>query len=494
MMNMKNIYIWLCIVGSMLLMLISCQQEKEDMLPAVGDTASLTMQFNLTPTSITRGDDDGIIQLNYLAQDGELIPCEAPTEQPATRVGDGNAADGGGMKDLTVFLVDKDNKIVGRQSVSDLESVTTQTISFVDLVPGEYTAYAYANTEGNDWFEMPDAAETSFADYENALLQEVPTGVPTLTNPDRMPLTGKQTIMVGSGNNISKIAMIRPVGKLSVTIKNKDTTKAVSAKTPTFGEFIPKTGYVFKHKEILGNGTNNPYHGVTDDEEYAVLPSSEHVVYESLLYETTLSGGITFSMSYGGADYTYQENFSDNLQKLGSESIIVKLFDFKSAGFKEDMFLRLDQVDGKYQLGFVTAMEMDNKCFWMIGGSGKQQRWFVNKAFGVSINLTGGVSFDTNNTSLKYQGASDDSIIIGEGSNELTYYPATDTKSESFGVSSDGTKFQFFTYVENSDGFREIEPTPITIKDINSQSSIPLTTILRNQHVQLNIVFPNTSE
>jgi hypothetical protein len=155
------------------------------------------------------------------------------------------------------------------------------------------------------------------------------------------------------------------------------------------------------------------------------------------------------------------------------------------------MFLRLDQIDGNYQLGLVPETELDDKCVWSLSSNGKQQRGFYNEKYKVYLNTeTTTPSFSTNRETLKY-GFNSNQVIIGEGNKQLTYNSATGA----FVFSNIGTLFDFFKYSENNNsGGTIMEPVEIEKIIENGSETIPLTSIYRNQHIQLNIRFQNSTQ
>lgn len=475
---MKRIYLHTlgCILMFMAFAAGSCQKIQEE--------ASLTLTFNMTPPVVTRSGEEVATVLDYVVKDGEITICERNETLAMTKAGDGNPADGGGMSDLNVFLVDNSNdNIVARKRISDIGNATTQTVNFLNLPVGEYSVYAYANTEGNDWFRMPAEGETSFAPYKDALLKSLNDGIPTIAN-NRMPLTGRQVIMLDGGNDSRTVEMLRPVGKITVTIFN-ERGEAITTETPTMGKILPSTGYVFKHENILPeNITSNQYHALEIIEDsHTVVPDSYHVVSETLLYESNVSEGFEVSMTYKGADYTFQENLSNNLQNVKQEDLLIKLY--KEPGdMSEDRFLKLNQTEGNYTLEWAYSYELDSKCFWRLSSSGRQQRGITNVFYGMSLNMDDGIlSFSSEVQTFKY-GGSNDYAIIGEGSDQLTYDPAIGQ----FCASNEGTRFQFFTYVEDKNS-GEISQIPVSIKDLTNNTMVPLTSIYRNQHIKMNIIF-----
>lgn len=474
-MKRKYLHTLIFILVFMTFSAASCQKMPQE--------ASLSLHFDMMPQVVTRSGEENTTVLNYVVEDGCVTTCEWNEADAQTRAGNGNTADGGGMADLNVFLVDKANdNIVARAKISNLVNETSQAINFLNLPVGEYSVYAYANAEGNDWFRMPAENETSFAPYKDALLNSLNDGIPRIGN-GRMPLTGMQDITVEGGNNSRTVRMLRPVGKITITVLN-ERSEAISVETPAMGNILPATGYVFKHNEILPqDNVSNPYYALSDDESHSVVPGSYHVVCETILYESHIGGGFEVSMSYQGADYTFRENLSNSLQQVKQENLLIKLYR-EPGDISGDRFLKLDQTEGKYNIELVYAHEIDPKCFWRLSSSGRQQRGLTNVFYGMSLNMDDGIlSFSSEVQTFKY-GGSNDYATIGEGSNQLTYDPATGK----FSASDNGSKFQFFTYVEGNDS-GEILQMPVRIEDVINNTMAPLTSIYRNQHIRMNIIF-----
>ena len=95
-----------------------------------------------------------------------------------------------------------------------------------------------------------------------------------------------------------------------------------------------------------------------------------------------------------------------------------------------------------------------------------------------------GISFSQEAQVYKY-GGSNDYTIIGEGSLKLTYTAS----NNSFSTSNNGTKVQFFTFIEGKKE-ESISNKPIMVQDIvNPSTYTNLLTIHRNQHIDVNIIF-----
>ncbi len=493
-MKIKKLSILCCLAICCLFATVACHEDAVLPTSSPDETGSLTLQFQLTPASVTRGDGSGVTELFYTVQDGELVPCEAPKAMPTTKaIGDGDVADGGGMADLHVFLVDAVDNIVARQSFSySTNPTTTQEVTFRGLtLDATYTAYAYANTVGNNWFAMPDADETSFATYKDALLKPLDEGeAPTIAN-GRMPLTGKQQFTISS-DNLGTIEMLRPVARLEVDVINNrtagTTTDAITTGNIDFGSLFPKTGYVFKHDEMYGADKGNTYFPLNSSEEHPVLPGSSHVVLNTLLYETTGSE-ITLSMNYKYANFNYEEDMASNKVQgniTTTTKMVIKLYQSDNTSSK-DHFLGLEKDESGYHLVLIPAEGLENNSIWYLDGQGNgKKRGLHNLAYDVYINLDNStLSYTSSPYIFSFSSSSNGAFPIGDG-----YYLAYDsTRTPPFYVSTTKTTlFQFYTYVEGTGG-GSISNKPINIEESTETESKPLTAIYRNQYVKINIVF-----
>ena len=435
------------------------------------------MQFQLTPAAMSRSGDSGAVELFYTVEDNVLNPCEAPANWPISRaLGDGNVADGGGMADLTVFLVDANDRIVERQSLKALSDPTTQEITFRQLRLGTYTVYAYAHTEGNDWFAMPTESEISFANYKDAKLKLLDGTVPPTIANGRMPLTGKKEISVSFGDNSETIEMIRPVGKLSVSIINKR-KKSINTTSFSLGKIFPSTGYVFPHNVVFPqNATSNPYYELPnlDRANITVLPDVVYNIYETLLYESQNTSAIQISMDYNTEDVTLT-NFTGSLNGIDTGTkIIIKLVG-------TDLYLSVNPDTKK--LIMVSASEFNEYCVWHLYGSGNQNRPIEHAVFD-------GYYINSENLEIIYAKKPNDLFITFQGDVEATTMDDIkyDVNTEQFSNNAgDRSDFQFFSVgesnIETGDINKEI------LEQIDATQTRPLTTIRRNQDVRLNLVF-----
>lgn len=499
-MKIKKLSILCCLAICCLFATVACHEDAVLPTSSLDETGSLTLQFQLTPASVTRGDGSGVTELFYTVQDGELVPCEAPKAMPTTKaIGDGVVADGGGMADLHVFLVDAADKIVARQSFSySTDPTTTQEVTFRGLTRGAtYTAYAYANTdaytdtERNDWFTMPGADETFFATYKNALLKPLNKGeAPTIAN-GRMPLTGKQEFTITS-DTLCTIKMLRPVARLEVNVKNQR-SDVVIASDINLGNLFPQTGYVFKHDNMIyPKGDDNEPFSMIISEGHPILSGNSLVVFNTLLYETKSdTDTIKISMKYAGANDEIQE--SENSLKQISETtrMVIKLFDKDNTDPSKDHFLGVkENADNSYSLVLVSAANIDNHCIWYLDKSSAVHMALRNDKFGQYIDLASPPSL-LSSESVEFKlnkPKQGNAFLIGDNKSQLTY------TNDVFSVTNDGSLFLFCAYIENAEGSGSISNKPINIEEESTETqSKPLTAIYRNQHVKINIVFQDKS-
>lgn len=479
-------YIYLSFCLFVLFGFSACQQNAENPLYNSEETGKLTLQFSMTSAASTRGDADGVTDLFYEVKDNKLVTCEAPASSVATRaVGDGNVADGGGMADLTVFLVDANDNIVARQSFGDLSGVTTQTVTFSYLRLGTYTIYAYANTEGNDWFTMPAEGETSFASYKDALLKPLDGTVSPVVKNGRMPLTGKAnvTIQEGTGNS-ARVEMKRTVGKFAIIITNNRNI-TVEPTSMSLGNVFPTTGYVFAHDAIYPmDAVANPYHQLPGlNADVTVVPHVTDTIYQTFLYESHPSAHIQINMSYKTEEVVVKD-FTGNLNTIGSGAkIIIKLVG-------SELYLSVDPETKK--LIMVPATEFDKYCVWHLYGNGKQNRPIEHSVFrGYYMQLhPDDISIVSSNNPnklyLRFNGDAEQTTIGYSDFGNLRYDISTNTFS--IDNSTPRCYFQFFSVGESNTGTGGIDED-ILEKIEQTETTQNLSDVHRNEFVRVHIVF-----
>lgn len=174
----------------------------------------------------------------------ELTISAAP-ESRAEVPGDGVAADGGGMVDLSVTLVDPRGTIVDTKSFTALagDEQLRKSVAFTGLEIGQYTIYAYANTKNSSALSTQAAASTTRDATFTALTG---TATPTIDDTTPMLLTAQKVVPIGVGMTHATIDLLRPVVEFSFELYNhSDYNMKVTALS--FSDFNSSTSYVLPH-------------------------------------------------------------------------------------------------------------------------------------------------------------------------------------------------------------------------------------------------------
>lgn len=210
--------------------------------------------------------------------------------------GDGNAAKGGGMNDLIVFLVDNDmdsnNKVQAVSSISNLSSSKRQIINFDNIALGSYAIYAFANYSGNSIFsgtvfaslQKGDSFTQAMADAAFASLSGTATPDAMFRSSDgAMLLTACKKIEIKLGSNTAIVEMLRPLVHFLVELNNHSNHQMmVNQSSLSFSNFNASTSYVVAH-DNMNTGTHRALPAKNAEIE---IPAHESAtVYECYLYE-----------------------------------------------------------------------------------------------------------------------------------------------------------------------------------------------------------------
>ncbi len=196
-----------------------------------------------------------------------------------------SAKDGDVMKNLTLLVVNSENKIAYRyESKPD---APTATISIKDILRGHYTLYFVANAP-EDLNLYPDfvAHETLLPDsFYNTLLKECTgTDTPSYNDTQGMPLTLKTSIFLAPKANKISVELERVVGQYSITVFNHITSKKLGIHLVKLSNFNPSTGYLFNHENAIPASVD--YRMFTSMTEAKIMqPLGESLVFEQYFYE-----------------------------------------------------------------------------------------------------------------------------------------------------------------------------------------------------------------
>ncbi len=198
------------------------------------------------------------------------------TGAPRTRAvtpGDGNVADGGGIfidaqdrPDLVVLVANASGSIVQRYPGDGavLQTVPAPApenveVSFTSLEAGNYTVYAFANTQG--LWPMSGTLEALSTAAQASQLQFAPmeADVAPVCLQGRLPLSAMGTVQVFSKKNGSvSLEMLRCVAKVSLSFVNHTgATLKLDEFSFSLSELCPSCGYVLPHvlPDVPGNAS-----------------------------------------------------------------------------------------------------------------------------------------------------------------------------------------------------------------------------------------------
>lgn len=266
----------------------------------------------------------------------------------AVTPGNGTASDGGGIArrsddadkpDLWVFLVNNDTEtIAARYPGSALTDGTLSTgftalrdtVTFQGVAAGEYTVYAFANTEGLALADSPNLATLTTKTALDGLLFAVLTGDDEISlGNSRLPLAATAPLSITENHNgTANVELLRCLAKITVELINQ-TEETLSmpdhAGNPglsvTLHNVNPNQGYVFAHDPDIPSGayTAGPPKSCRNlvFEDHPSIASKDTLKISKYVFpcDTTHCGAFTadvaFYLSADDATYSY-----DGLQIL----------------------------------------------------------------------------------------------------------------------------------------------------------------------------------
>lgn len=159
--------------------------------------------------------------------------------------GDGVAADGGGMVDLTLILINPLGAEVASQTFTNLTDTERQrkTVEFSNLDIGNYTLYAYANTQNNSALATDAKASQQTNDTFTTLTG---TAVPEIDGVTPMLLTAQRVIPIGMGTTEATIDLLRPVVSFAFELHNHS-NYPITVTDLSFSRFNASTSYILPH-------------------------------------------------------------------------------------------------------------------------------------------------------------------------------------------------------------------------------------------------------
>ena len=194
------------------------------------------------------------------------------TGEPQTKAdtGDGNVADGGGIfidgniPDLVILIANSSGNIVATYpgGTGELEGSplpNSVSISFKGLGQGDYTVYAFGNTEGFWSMKSGGSDVSNLTALTTASQVEALQFQPEASDVDshnclkvlqsRLPLSAKGTVTLGaSGNGKIELPLLRCVAKVTARFENQfGSDLTLYHFSNTMKKMRPTAGYVAPH-------------------------------------------------------------------------------------------------------------------------------------------------------------------------------------------------------------------------------------------------------
>lgn len=435
-------------------------------------------------------------------------------EESRAELGDGDVADGGGMHDLTLILVDPHNIVVNKKQltyndgewigadISASEGNKQITTSFEGLDIAHYDIYAYANVQGRTDIYSSIAtlvesvvvgSEFTLADATLPKLTGTATPEKSDTNP--MLLTAFKRIPISIGSTSTMVELQRIMAHVELVVVN-NSSKKLNVNSLSFRNVNPSTAYLTPHDDMLASGANNTYRGLPNFVGTVDVDAmSEKSVYGAYLLESSGDKSLyAFDINIG-IDATTSSSVTkyDGLTKLTGtfENGAIYALGYTYNG--TEYFLA---DDGNGNLTALTELNDDNfmRAEWYLYDSG----YIHNVA--TDNNFYGDTVKDSGTQMYFFPYGNGTYDIYAKFSGVFKYLQYYNNKIQYYYNNSSLTTWQLYT-VKTSIGTDDdelFEPKQITeqISVIDGEGiAKPMTEIRRNSHISivLNVYYDETT-
>ena len=450
---------------------------------------------------------------------GTLVVTIGPAEiigveESRAELGDGDVADGGGMQDLTLILVDPHNIVVNKKQltynggawigadISASEGNKQITTSFEGLDIAHYDIYAYANIYGrtDSYSSIATLVESVVVGSEftlaDATLPEL-TGTATPEKSDTMPmlLTAFKRIPISIGSTSTMVELQRIMAYVELVVVN-NSSKKLNVNSLSFRNVNPSTAYLTPHDDMLASGANNTYRGLPNFVGTVdVDEMSEKSVYGAYLLESSGDKSLyAFDINIG-IDATTSSSVTkyDGLTKLTEEFVSGEEYALGYTYNGTEYYLA---DDGNGNITALTELKDDNfmRAEWYLFDSGYIQNVATGNKF------KGDTVKDSGNKLYFFHDGNGTYNIYAKFSGVFKYLQYRDSMIQY--IYNDGSLITWQLYtVKTSIGTDDdelFEPKQITeqISVIDGEGiAKPMTEIRRNSHISivLNVYYDETT-
>ncbi len=435
-------------------------------------------------------------------------------EESRAELGDGDVADGGGMHDLTLILVDPHNIVVDKKSFSYdgttwsgdfVESFDTNkqiTTSFEGLDIAHYDIYAYANVQGRTdvYSSIATLVESVVVGSEftlaDATLPELTgTATPEKSDTNPMLLTAFKRIPISIGSTSTMVELQRIMAHVELVVVN-NSSKKLKVNSLSFRNVNPSTAYLTPHDNMLASGVNNAYRGLPNFVgPVDVDAMSEKSVYGAYLLESSGDKSLyAFDINIGIDATTSAPVLQFNGMSVYSEAFVQEaIYALRYTNNSTDYYLA---DDGTGYLELLTTVDNSNymRAEWYLYDSGYLHN--VGTGYDFYNNLNALSSLAKSPLTFDHQGAGQYYIHTADMIYLRYYYNQVVFTSYTSGM----IPWQLCLVNTSIDtGLSEMFPP----KQITQQISVidgegiakPMTEIRRNSHITvvLNVYYDETT-
>lgn len=439
-----------------------------------------------------------------------IVPAEIiGVEETRGELGDGNVADGGGMQDITLILVDPHNIVVNKKQltydgvawngaeISASEGNKQITTAFEGLDIASYDIYAYANIQGRTdiYSSIAEQLETVEINSEFTLADvTLPqlTGIATPGKSDTMPmlLTASKRIPISIGSTSTAVELQRIMAYVELVVIN-NSSKKVNINSLKFNNINPATAYITPHDEILASGVGNTYRSLPDFVGPVDVDAlSEKSVYSTYLLESMGDKSLyAFDINIGidaktSSSVTKYDGLTKHTEDYVQESIYV-------LGYTYDGIEYYLADDGDGNMVALTELNDENymRAEWYLYSNDDGSNGYFRNVATDNI-YYGDTIKDSGNKLYFYYDENGTYYISADVSGGVRYLQYYNDKIQYYFTSSVLTTWQLYSVktsisTEDEDLF---EPKQITeqISVIDGEGiAKPMTEIRRNSHISI---------
>ena len=276
----------------------------------------LAASCDLHKEDLAEGEGIGTVVVNISSPDGLETRHQGNEGSPAS--------DGGKMKTLRVWFIEKTSgKILDRKDLT-LNDAITATVKFEEISRGSYYLCAVSNYTGLDSYVKGGTVDDD--GFKNALIAAAATTTTTLeagqapyfSDETGMPASYFKEISVAAGANTVDASLKRCVGRLTIDIRNTTSDYELFVHSLNLSANNRTQGYLFPRIDGSSSIPSSSDQVTFPDLDslVRVKPTTETEVYDYYLFETNPGTALTINMLAA----LYPKNTEASSVKVSSRS------------------------------------------------------------------------------------------------------------------------------------------------------------------------------